>query len=209
MCAIPLRRFPVNNTTLALVPAGDARRSEVEGFIRDVFAQCHGAEVTSFAPELALLEKDGGVAAAAGWRGAGSGTLYLERYLDEPVERRVSRLAGCPVTRDRIVEVGNLAAGSRGGGADMILAMADHLDALGYEWVVFTATRELIGIFTRMGLPPLALAPADPSRLGDQAREWGRYYDTRPVVVAGRIRSAFEGLARARARRQDGSRHDQ
>jgi hypothetical protein len=107
------------------------------------------------------------------------------------------------VARDRIVEVGNLAAGAPGGGAGMILAMAAHLDALGYEWVVFTATSELLGIFNRMALPPLALATADPFRLGDDAGEWGSYYETRPVVVAGRIRLALERLLR-----HDGIQHD-
>ena len=33
------------------------------------------------------------------------------------------------------------------------------LDRLGFEWVVFTATSELIGIFRRLGLPPLAPDP--------------------------------------------------
>jgi hypothetical protein len=72
------------------------------------------------------------------------------------------------------------------------LALAAQLDRLGYEWVVFTATRELISIFNRLGLPLLALAPADPARLGEAAGSWGRYYDTQPVVVAGRIRMALE-----------------
>ena len=58
--------------------------------------------------------------------------------------------------------------------------------------MVFTATRELISIFNRLGLPLLALAPADPARLGEAASTWGRYYDTQPVVVAGRIRMALE-----------------
>lgn len=203
MGAIPLRRLPAAGSALTLIPSRDGRRGEAEAYIRDVFARNYGARVASFAPDLALLERHGGIAAAAGWRGADSGPLYLERYLDESVERHVSSLAGCPVTRDRIVEVGNLAADSRGGGAGMILAMAAHLDALGYEWVVFTATRELIGIFTRLSLPPLALANADPSRLGESAGDWGSYYQTQPVVVAGRIRLATERIPR-----HDGKPHD-
>nr|WP_265944445.1 thermostable hemolysin [Dechloromonas sp. A34] len=57
---------------------------------------------------------------------------------------------------------------------------------------VFTATGELIRIFAKLGLPLLALAPADPARLGSEAGAWGSYYETAPVVVAGRIRWAFE-----------------
>ena len=76
----------------------------------------------------------------------------------------------------------------------VILSLTRHLSAAGYEWVVFTATEPLVRIFTRLGLPLLALARADPARLGDEARDWGRYYETKPVVVAGRIRNALERI---------------
>lgn len=172
--------------------AGHPRRAEAEDFIRDVFRRRHEAEVPGFAPNLMLLEQAPRIVAAAGWRGAESEALMLEQYLDEPIEHAISRLAGQPVPRGRIVEVGNLAAERPGGSVAVILALAAHLDLLGFEWVVFTATSELIGIFRRLDLPPLALAPADPQRLGAQAQAWGRYYDTRPVVVAGRLRLALE-----------------
>ena len=43
---------------------------------------------------------------------------------------------------------------------------------------------------------PLALAPADPDRLGADAADWGSYYDSRPIVVAGRIALALEMVKR-------------
>jgi hypothetical protein len=172
--------------------AGHPRRAAAEDFIRDVFRRRYEAEVPGFAPNLMLLEQAPRIVAAAGWRGAESEALMLEQYLDEPIEHAISRLAGQPVARGRIVEVGNLAAERPGGSVAVILALAAHLDQLGFEWVAFTATSELIGIFRRLDLPPLALAPADPQRLGEQAQAWGRYYDTRPVVVAGRLRLALE-----------------
>lgn len=171
---------------------GAPRRYEGEAFIADIFRRHYGARVASFAPNLMLLERDGEIAAAAGWRSAASEQLFLENYLDQPIEAVVSRLAGHPVERERIVEVGNLAAEIRGGSVDIILHLAAHLSRLGYEWVTFTATSKLIGIFQRLGLPPLALAPADPQRLGAQAADWGTYYASNPVVVAGRIRLALE-----------------
>jgi hypothetical protein len=189
-----------------IVALDAARRTETEAFIRQVFARHYDARVASFAPELMLLEQVGRsadsatslgssrIAAAAGWRGAACGPLFLENYLDTPVQNLIGRLAGHPVARQRIAEVGNLASITPGGGVRVMLALAAHLDSLGYEWVVFTATQELIGIFTKLGLPPLALGIADPSRLGAAARDWGRYYDSRPVVVAGRIRLALARL---------------
>jgi hypothetical protein len=168
-----------------------------KSFIADVFQRRYGAEVTAFAPNLMLLEQHERIIAAAGWRPADTEALFLERYLDIPVEQAVARLAGQPVQRERIVEVGNLAAEKPGATIHLVRTLAAHLHQLGYEWVVSTVTTELAGIFARLGLPPLALAPADPARLGAGAAAWGRYYDTAPVVVAGRIRPALERSGRA------------
>ncbi|NJD26421.1 MAG: hypothetical protein FIB06_13575 [Betaproteobacteria bacterium] len=176
---------------------GSPRRAEAESFIHDIFARHYGADISSFAPNLTLLEQHGRVIAAAGWRPASSEALFLERYLDVPVEQAVARLAGQPVQRERIVEVGNLAAEKPGATIHLVRTLALHLHRLGYEWVVSTVTHELASIFARLGLPPLALAPADPARLGASAAAWGSYYDTAPVVVAGRIRQAIERSGRA------------
>lgn len=180
--------------------AGSPRRQEAEEFVRDVFARHYGARVSAFAPNLTLLEQNQRVIAATGWRPAGDERLFLERYLDQPIEAAMAQLTERPVARERIVEVGNLAADKPGSSIHVILTLAAHFDRLGYEWVVFTATRELVGIFSRLGLPLLALAPADPARLGDEAAAWGRYYETQPIIVAGRIRL---GLERAGRRAED------
>ena len=176
--------------------AGVPRHADAEGFVASVFARHYGATVDHFAPHLMTLEDAGEIAAVAGWRGAGEESLFLENYLDQPVEDAVSALAGRPVERRHIVEVGHLAVERRGASVDVILTLAAHLDRLGFEWVVFTATHQLIGIFGRLGLPPLALAPADPARLGADAARWGSYYTKHPVVVAGRIRLGVERGAR-------------
>ncbi len=176
----------------AHVSIASPRRQEAEDFIRDVFHRHHEAHVRSFAPNLLLLEQQERVIAAVGWRGADQESLFLERYLDEPVELLMERLTGQVFSRERVVEVGHLASEKAGGSVQVIVSLARHLAREGYEWVVFTATRELVRIFTKLGLPLLALAKADPARLGAQAGDWGRYYASQPIVVAGPIRLALE-----------------
>jgi hypothetical protein len=190
--------FDYHTTPLVVthVGAGSSRRQETESFIRTIFARRYGADVTAFAPNLMLFEQNQRAIAATGWRPAQNETLFLERYLDLPIEAAMAQLAGQPVQRERIAEVGNLAAEKHGSSIQVIVTLSEHLHRLGHEWVVFTATQELIGIFSRLGIPLLALAPADPSRLGDGARDWGRYYDTKPIVVAGKIRIALERAGR-------------
>jgi hypothetical protein len=66
----------------------------------------------------------------------------------------------------------------------LIPALARHLHRLGYAWVTFTATRALRNTFHRLGIRPLALAPANPARLEDGGASWGSYYAQDPLVVA-------------------------
>ena len=174
------------------VEAGSPQRAEAERFVRKVFHHRYGARVSVFAPRLLMLEQAGHPVAVAGWRGAAAEPLFLENYLDAPIETILHELTGQSLRREQIVEVGNLASEKAGGSLQVILHMARQFIDAGYEWVVFTATKELIGIFAKLGLPLLALAKADPARLGAAAADWGSYYASSPVVVAGRIRLALD-----------------
>jgi hypothetical protein len=191
-----LLEIPQDRLIATSIGADSTRRVEVERYIQNIFAQHYGAQVSTFAPNLVLLEQAGRMVAAAGWRCADASSLFLERYLDYPIEHILGKLAERPVARERIVEVGNLAASMPGGSLRVITTLATQLGRLGYEWVVFTATQELIGIFSRLGLPLLALNTADPARLGEEAGHWGSYYDKQPIVVAGQIRLAMEKLGK-------------
>ncbi|QAZ40589.1 hypothetical protein C1M51_14785 [Methylibium sp. Pch-M] len=183
---------------------GDPGRARVEEFIRRVYGERYGARVRQFAPVLVSLrdgaDPDAPVLAAAGYRVA-TQPLFLEHYLDVPIEHALAVGAAQP-PRERIVEVGHLAAVRAGEGRRLILRLAQHLAGLQVEWVVSTLTEELRHLFTRMGVVPRALGPADPARLGDAAHDWGRYYEHHPVVLAGHLPLAMRRLAE-RARGAD------
>lgn len=182
---------------LSVHPVGDAQRFEVEAFVQRVYRQRFGADVRHFAPMLVSLRgAQGEVVAAAGYRAADSGPLFLERYLPTSVERL---LPGAAPVRARIVEVGHLAGSQAGEGRRLILLLGMHLAAQRFDWVVSTLTEELRHLFVRMGVAPLALGVADPDVLGDEAPHWGSYYEHRPVVLAGQIEPALQGLARRAA----------
>src|SRR5688500_5530748 len=80
-------------------------------FIRNRYAAVHGARPSDFPAFLSRMRSPG-VGAALGYRRASAGPLFLEAYLDEPIEDAVGRHLGASVSRDRIVEVGSLAANS-------------------------------------------------------------------------------------------------
>jgi hypothetical protein len=173
---------------LELVHRTHPQRTSFEHFIAARFQRAYGARVAQFSPHLlGVRDALGRWQAASGYTPADGRSLFLEQYLDRPIEDSLARGLSRPIVRGGIVEVGNLAAVSAGMARTLIPLLARHLHRLGYEWVAFTATRELRNSFRRLGLSPLRLARADPVRLPDGGASWGSYYERAPLVMAGRI----------------------
>ncbi len=201
MMATPLqnaspRAVPVSAPLLQVHEEGDPQRATVEAFIQQVYARRYGARVTSFAPTLVALWDGDEITAAAGYRTAGAGPLFLERYLPQPVDRLLGANAQAMPARERIVEVGHLAATRAGEGRRLVLMLGAHLREQGCEWVVSTLTGELRQLFVRIGIAPLTLGVADPAQLGADAGAWGRYYEHSPLVLAGHLPKALRHIAR-------------
>jgi hypothetical protein len=171
-------------------------RHELEQFVRDRFHAAWDAEVGELCPWLVgVWDHGGGLAAVAGLRPAATGTLFLEHYLDRPVEEVITAHTGEQVAREQIIEVGNLAADHAGGSRDLIIAITAYLHQTGTAWVCFTGGPLLHNAFCRLGLTPICLAPARPEALGTAATQWGRYYDQHPHVFAGRVEEGYRCLS--------------
>ncbi|MNZ89768.1 Thermostable hemolysin [compost metagenome] len=182
---------------LALQEPCGARRQQLEAFIGERFAEHYGARVRHFMPcLLGLYDAAQQLHAALGVRCGGQGALFLERYLDMPVEQRIAELNGSsqlPV-RGQIAEVGNLAALGAGHARLLIVALTDLLATAGFRWVAFTGTSLLLNSFQRLGLSLLHLGPADGARMGDELADWGSYYATQPQVMVGDVLACHQRL---------------
>ena len=176
-------------------PRTEPRRSHVQAFIHSVYKAEYGADVARWSPTLVSLTEHDALVAAAGYRRA-SHRLFLERYLGAPVELLIADSAAVRVSRRSIFEVAHLASTRPGAGRAMMVSLARHLADVGCTWVVCTATRELRVLFGRMGLKPIELGPALPSRLGADAASWGSYDEHAPVVLAGSLESGLSALDR-------------
>jgi hypothetical protein len=198
MVAMP-RRSTRSDCDLILAEHEAHDRVAVSRFIRASFLRDHGARLTQLMPRLfSLSTPEGEMVAAFGLREAAEERLFMECYLDEPVEARIARLTGREVARERVIEVGNLAA-RPGGARSMIARLTRHLHALDFEWVTFTGVARLRSAFLRLGLQPLEIARATADRLSEAERAaWGRYFESRPIVMAGHVPSGYRVLCRAR-----------
>ena len=186
--------------TLTLHMAGDPRRAKVEAFVGGIYARRYGAKVRHFAPLLVGLRQNGELLAAAGYRSAADEVLFLERYLDAPVESLIGHHSRVAVRRNGIVEVGHLTAARGGEGRRLLQLLALHLSGQGFEWVVGTVTRELRAMLVRIGAAPLDLGHARAAMLGDEAIDWGSYYAHEPRVLAVHLEGALRRVASGRSR---------
>ena len=164
----------------------DADRAALEAYVRTAFNRSHDADVSTFMPTLlAFRDGAGSLRGVLGIRSAADAPLYLENYLDRPVEQAIVAAGYHPVERDEVIEVGNLAAGSCLAAVRMVAQMPVQLMNRGYSWIVFTATSTVHEILLGFGAPLVELGRADPRRVARQADRWGRYYDNDPRVYAG------------------------
>lgn len=185
-----------NDLGLDLYEPNSLYRNQAEDFIHQVFSRAYGADLNQYLPQLmALRDNDNRIVAALGMRHASEDSLFLETYLDSPIETAVSELNGTYVAREQIMEVGNLASIHRGGLRQLIVALTSYLTGAEVEWVVFTAVPAVRKAFAALDLNLHPLAVADKSRLSEAEQlHWGKYYESGPVVVAGRVEEGYQRL---------------
>ena len=176
---------------LELIDSEHPRRSEVERFIARRFREMHAALISEFMPELiALCDSGGRILAAVGMRSAADTPLFLEFYLQTPVENAIEnsaeRIRPRP-QRERIVEIGNLASIDRRASRRLFGMLASLLNARHFEWAVFTGCTSLHRMFKTLGIETIDLGRALQSQLPAEQQTWGSYYEDSPRVVAGRV----------------------
>ena len=172
------------------------RRAEIEAFIGERFTAVHDAHITHFMTQLiALTDADGVIKSAIGVRDASNTRLFLEHYLEVPIETAIATQANKPqqqMVRKQIVEVGNLASTDRSASRRLFEFLALHLIQNGYQWIVFTGCTSLRHVFKRMRLELISLGNADQERLPKKMGSWGRYYNNNPQVMAGLLSGGLD-----------------
>lgn len=161
-------------------------RVEVERFIGGIFQQAYGANITHFMPFLMSLRNlEGKLIAACGLRSAADERLFLEIYMDQPVEAILSERTRSTVLRSDIIEIGNFSVAEPGMARLLNNAIFDQLYVTSKRWAVFTVVPALHNALIKSDIFPDYLCDADISRLPPEARaEWGSYYDQKPQVMA-------------------------
>ncbi|MCW5253060.1 thermostable hemolysin [Streptomyces sp. SHP 1-2] len=167
-----------------------------------VFAESFGAEVSPD-PDLFIryIEHDATgreeIQACAGISYPENGEVFLEQYLDAPVEEILSAHAGEFVDRRDILQVSSIASVRPSAGMELIQAFPLVFACLGRPYAAMTMTGRLAAVMQRVGVVLHPVCQADGSRLpAAELARWGRYYATRPVVGYGHISEQTDLLLR-------------
>ena len=158
-----------------IIKAGDPLQEAARNLIRSVYRKRYDAVVRDF-PELmiALLDEAGAPVCVAGLR-LGLVDCFSEVYVDEPLERMLSRTLRKPVTRGEILEVTGLVSTRAGASFPLLQKIVEYGRARGMRWGVFTATGRLRRLIRTTRLPMIELAPATRERVANP-EDWGSYY---------------------------------
>jgi len=179
-----------------LIEHNGTDRAAVEAFIGERFQRTFGARIDAFMPRLfSMRDRSDRIAGAFGLRST-SCRLFVEQYLDEPIDHAIASHCGERIERRGIVEVGHLCGTFPGAARIMIILLIVRLHREGFQWVAFTGTTGLRNAFAHLGMFPIALQPARIESLPAESRAaWGHYYEHSPEVLVGRIRDGMLLLA--------------
>jgi hypothetical protein len=175
-------------------PEGPDRR-RVEAMVEQTSAQAFGGRLRRHYPCLMSLEDEAGrILGAAGFRRAADERLFLEQYLDAPVEAVATARLGREIPRTEIAEIGGLACRAPGASIVLFAGLARRLARSGHTVAAATTTGLLRRTFVRAGFDCEPLTEARADRLDGGPDDWGDYYACAPIVMAGRIAPCLEAL---------------
>lgn len=196
--ATRLKRFtPLSPVRIAITNHDSGERRRVEHFIEQVFADSYGAHISRHYPMLlSVHDETDNVLAALGFRYADRGPLFLEQYLNKPIEQVLAKNYVAPIERRSVVEIGNLASLGQGASIFMFTAINAYLMQQEKCINVVTATASLRRYFKALGFDLSDLGRAEQSHLTDGGASWGTYYDEDPRITAAPIDQVLSRLQR-------------
>jgi hypothetical protein len=169
-----------------VVDTHSPNRAELEHFVQHRFQQTHQATVTHFMPKLLSLRDNAQqLRAVCGLRHAHQEPLFLERYLDTPIEQALSTHVGCAIPRHQILEIGNLAVLEPACIRSLLASVSVYLHSTDAKWAVFTGITSLRNALNKLHMPLHILGEASIDALPIEERAaWGSYYAHRPQIMA-------------------------
>lgn len=182
-----------------LVDRQDAAYDQVCQFVHDQYKLHFDCDLRHYMPSHLVLFEEDRIMAVAGIRAANTESLFLEQYLDESIEESILAKMHQVMDRSKIVEVGGFAARDHLSALKLMLQLSRQLDEMGFEMLVCAANRPIQKCLKLSGFTWKILGEVRPERVDHSANHWGKYYQSRPSLLAGVIAQS-KTLLEARTR---------
>lgn len=176
---------PANSVLIA--KHNHPKYQEIQAFIQKEYLKYFNAQISVDMPILVAYYESGILVGAMGLRPAVNNILFLEQYLEKPIEACVANLSGIPVKRNTILEVGNLALKDKQVASFVIPTFMSVVYEMKYTWCALSATNEIARLFENLGLKSSVLAMCDPTKIVQDDNDWGTYYSYEPKVIVGNL----------------------
>ena len=173
------------------VQENQSERKQVESFISTKYQEMHKATLSHFSSTLFVGEFKHQTQVAIGIEQLKSHQAFLEQYLVQPIEQTLKKMIQRDVARDKIVEIGNLASQNMEYAKMIVAFLVFYLTVAEVEWAVCTGTIAVRYVLQQMGLHFQILEKANPEVLGEAQKQWGNYYQQKPLVLAINVADAL------------------
>ena len=173
------------------VQVGQPERKQVEAFISTKYQEMHKATLSHYSSTLFVGEFQHQTHVAIGIEPLKSHQAFLEQYLVQPIEQTLTKMIQRDVARDKIVEIGNLASQNMEYAKMIVAFLVFYLTVAEVEWAVCTGTIAVRYVLQQMGLHFHVLEKANPEVLGEAKKQWGNYYQQKPLVLAINVADAL------------------
>jgi hypothetical protein len=150
----------------------------IKNFITNIFFERHQAKVNYFQDNFLVISENFQIVAVIGYKMAEKNVLLIESYTDAPVDKLLNN-----ITRDKIIEVGNLSSVGSGLGQIIISSLVVFLSEQDYHWLFLTAPEKILNTMKKIGLSFTVVSEANKSDVSNPD-DWGTYYDNKPYVIA-------------------------
>ena len=195
-CVEVLPKVSSKNALISLdVKTLDRRRTlervRVESFISDKYKEIHNASLSEFFSTLFAGYTENRMQVAIGMENLSGKDAFLEQYLETPVQVSLEKFTQSKVSRDKLVEIGNLASLNMENAKLMVAFLVFHLSRQKIEWAVCTGTVAVRYVLQQMGLHFHVIDKANPNALGAAQKQWGNYYQQKPFVLAINVADAL------------------
>jgi hypothetical protein len=127
---------------ISMTQSFQSDRDCIERFIEKTYRYHYGSTIKGHYPILMSVDDPRGrVLAAVGLRLARDEPLFLEQYLEQPVDAAIRLVLSQSVERNAIVEIGDLTSAGGGASVFLFIAVAAYLRQQSLAFAVATGTK--------------------------------------------------------------------